>query len=68
MRLENQLYSDFYTVDLNLSIMDYYLSIMDLETSTVVLKSNPGTGYSLSEAFIIVSINPKYDIGLFVEL
>ena len=61
MRLENQLYSDLYTVDLN-------SSIMDLETSTVVLKSNPGTGYSLSEAFIIVSINPKYDIGLLVEL
>ena len=73
--LENQLYPDLYTVDLNSSIMDYYSSvmdhdnsIMDLETPTVVLKSNPDTGYSLSEAFIIVSINPKYDIGLFVEL
>ena len=26
------------------------------------------TGYSLSEAFILASINPKYDSRLFIEL
>ena len=31
-------------------------------------QQHPNTGYSLSEALILASINPNYDNGVFIEL
>ena len=42
------------------------MAIQNLVAGTVMTIAN--TGYSLSEALILASINPKYDNRLFVEL
>ena len=48
---------------------DIYDLVMIIHDNNLNLKSNfKDTGYSLSEALILVSINSKYDARVFIEL
>ena len=48
---------------------DIYDLVMIIHDNNLNLKTNfKDTGYSLSEALIFASINPKFDNKLFVEL